>query len=137
MVEHLRGIDTINNLAWGNVSIEYFNYLLMEFSVPACAFSFFWRKIRTHDVHAANFQKLTLESHNKDQIIVRSMIDLAHSLGLAVVAEGVETAESFNLLKQWGTDQIQGDFIARPMDADRLLAWLEYNAQLSRGLGQC
>jgi EAL domain-containing protein (putative c-di-GMP-specific phosphodiesterase class I)/GAF domain-containing protein len=76
-----------------------------------------------------------LESHNKDQIIVRSMIDLAHSLGLAVVAEGVETAESFNLLKQWGADQIQGYFIARPMDADRLSAWLEYNTQLSHGLG--
>lgn len=30
------------------------------------------------------------------------MIDLAHSLGLAVVAQGVETAENFNLLKKWG-----------------------------------
>ena len=45
------------------------------------------------------------------------MIDLADCLGLAVVAEGVETAESFNLLKNWGVDQIQGYFIARPMNA--------------------
>lgn len=75
------------------------------------------------------------ESHNISKIIVRSMIDFAHSLGLAVVTEGVETAESFNLLKKWGTDQIQGYFIARPMDARRLSMGLENNAQLSQSWG--
>jgi EAL domain-containing protein (putative c-di-GMP-specific phosphodiesterase class I) len=60
------------------------------------------------------------------------MIDFAHSPGLAVVNVGVETAENYNLLKKWRTDQIQGYFIARSMDARRLSMGLENNAQLSQ-----
>ena len=52
-----------------------------------------------------------------DQIIVRSIIDLAHNLGLTVVAEGVETKEILDRLNKLGCDIAQGYFISRPVPA--------------------
>ncbi len=62
-----------------------------------------------------------------DRQIVRSTIDLAHNLGLSVVAEGIETAAALALLKGWGCDQAQGYFIGKPIPADQLLARLALN----------
>ncbi len=56
--------------------------------------------------------------------IVRSTIDLGHSLGLAVTAEGVEDKPTRDRLRALGCDVIQGFLIARPMPADALRAWL-------------
>jgi diguanylate cyclase (GGDEF)-like protein len=52
--------------------------------------------------------------------IVRSTVDLAHSLGLRMVAEGVETAETLELLTAMGCDEAQGYFISRPVPADEV-----------------
>ncbi|WP_459741712.1 sensor domain-containing phosphodiesterase [Pseudomonas sp. 3A(2025)] len=59
----------------------------------------------------------------KDRAVVTSIIQLAQTIGYQVVAEGVETAELYELLKEWGCDQIQGYYVARPMAADRLVEW--------------
>jgi diguanylate cyclase (GGDEF)-like protein len=56
--------------------------------------------------------------------IVRSTIDLGHNLGLKVVAEGVESADGLQLLKDLGCDQAQGYFVSRPLFADDLSLWL-------------
>ncbi len=60
-----------------------------------------------------------------DDVIVRSAIDLAHSLGLEVVAEGVEDRTTWRLLEARGCDRVQGYWIARPMPADQLVLWLD------------
>jgi EAL domain-containing protein (putative c-di-GMP-specific phosphodiesterase class I) len=60
-----------------------------------------------------------------DAVIVRSTIDLAHDLGLSVVAEGIEDAETWRTLRALGCDAGQGDYLARPMPAGELLEWLE------------
>jgi EAL domain-containing protein (putative c-di-GMP-specific phosphodiesterase class I)/ActR/RegA family two-component response regulator len=56
-------------------------------------------------------------------VIVRTMVDLAHNLGLTVCAEGVENEDVVRLLEELGCDSLQGFHIARPMDADRLPGW--------------
>lgn len=55
-----------------------------------------------------------------DRIMVRSTIDLAHELGLRVVAEGVEDQATLRLLHSMGCDFAQGYFVGRPMPADAL-----------------
>ena len=55
------------------------------------------------------------------ETIVRSTIDLAHSLGMKVVAEGVETADVCSLLARIGCDLVQGYHFGRPMEPTELL----------------
>ena len=59
-----------------------------------------------------------------DQVIVRSTIGLAHSLGLKVIAEGVEDAAILQALADMGCDEAQGYHIARPLPVERLEDWL-------------
>jgi len=57
--------------------------------------------------------------------IVRSTIELAHTLGLTLVAEGVEDAAALDLLTRAGCDQVQGFFFAPPLPAADLERWLD------------
>jgi diguanylate cyclase (GGDEF)-like protein/PAS domain S-box-containing protein len=59
-----------------------------------------------------------------DAVIVRSIVDLGHNLGLAVVAEGVEDQLTLAALAALGCDQAQGYLISRPVPGDELLRWL-------------
>jgi diguanylate cyclase (GGDEF)-like protein len=65
----------------------------------------------------------TLVSDPKDRAIVLSTIDLAHNLGLVVVAEGVEDAATAQLLRSLGCDQMQGYHVAKPLDAAAFETW--------------
>lgn len=61
---------------------------------------------------------------SKDKaVIVGAIIDLAHRLGLRVVAEGVETSEALRLLVDAGCDAGQGYLFARPLPADEIPGW--------------
>ena len=55
---------------------------------------------------------------------VRSTIDLAHNMGLVVVAEGVEDEATLERLKALGCDMAQGYFLSRPLPADQVVACL-------------
>jgi EAL domain-containing protein (putative c-di-GMP-specific phosphodiesterase class I)/CHASE2 domain-containing sensor protein len=59
----------------------------------------------------------------RDRILVRSTVAMAHELGLAVVAEGVEEEACLELLREMGCDQAQGYGISRPLTADRVAAF--------------
>ncbi len=57
--------------------------------------------------------------------IVRTTVDLAHSLGLTMVAEGVETDAALTELARLGCDVAQGYFISQPLPAEELTGWLQ------------
>jgi diguanylate cyclase (GGDEF)-like protein len=61
---------------------------------------------------------------NEDAEIVRCTVDLAHSLGLLVVAEGVEDDETWERLRDLGCDAVQGWLVAAAMPAEETTAWL-------------
>ncbi|EQM66591.1 EAL domain-containing protein [Pseudomonas solani] len=65
-----------------------------------------------------------LDETSEDAVIVRSTIDMSHSLGLKVVAEGVEHAHSLRLLERWRCDTAQGYLISRPLSASAFEAWI-------------
>ncbi|MDB5075034.1 MAG: diguanylate cyclase, partial [Chloroflexi bacterium] len=61
----------------------------------------------------------------KDAAIVRSVIALAQALGMEVVAEGVEDASTFGLLRDLGCDIAQGYYVSRPQPVSELEQWLQ------------
>lgn len=63
--------------------------------------------------------------NTKANAILMSMITLGRSLGMEVVAEGVETHEQLDTLLTWGADVLQGYLVAKPMPADRFGDWLD------------
>ena len=67
---------------------------------------------------------LSLDNDRDNALIVRSIIDLSHNLGLKVVAEGVETAAARDMLKYFGCDEAQGYFYSRPQPADIITNFL-------------
>ena len=67
---------------------------------------------------------LQLTSSNRDPLIVRSTIDLAHALDMEVTAEGVETQAAMALLGVMGCDMVQGYLISRPISIDAFRQFL-------------
>jgi diguanylate cyclase len=65
-----------------------------------------------------------LVEDESDAAIVRSTIELGRSLGVVVVAEGVETAEVLERLAEYGCDVVQGYLVSRPVPAAQLVTWL-------------
>jgi EAL domain-containing protein (putative c-di-GMP-specific phosphodiesterase class I) len=58
-------------------------------------------------------------------VIVRSTIDLAHNMGLSVVAEGVEDEATVDRLRGLGCDMVQGYLLSRPLAAGDLAVWMK------------
>jgi len=57
-------------------------------------------------------------------LIVKSIIDLAHGLGLTVTGEGIETEDQLRLLRELGCDVAQGYFIAQPLEPQMIGSWI-------------
>jgi diguanylate cyclase len=68
---------------------------------------------------------LSLDDSGKDALLVKSTIDLAHSLGMSVTAEGVETGTALALLRGMGCDTAQGYFIAKALPLASLIERLQ------------
>lgn len=66
-----------------------------------------------------------MSAREEDEIIVRSMIELAHNLGLSVVAEGVEKRAVIERLAELGCDVAQGYYLSRPVPPEELAIWLD------------
>jgi diguanylate cyclase (GGDEF)-like protein len=79
---------------------------------------------------------LNLDRDPDDLNIVRSTIDMAHHMGLRVVAEGVETESVANRLRGLGCDDAQGYLFSRPLLAEDFLAWAQSAQRATEGRAQ-
>jgi predicted signal transduction protein with EAL and GGDEF domain len=93
------------------------------------------KQIRADELKIDKAFVLSIDSSAKDALLVRSTIDLAHSLGLKVTAEGVETEAGLALLSAMGCDVAQGYLIGRPTPLEGLLAVLDQEQTISRRYG--
>jgi len=82
------------------------------------------KQIRADELKIDKAFVMTLEAGGKDALLVKSTVDLAHSLGMKVTAEGVETREALAVLQLMGCDIAQGYHIARPMPLEALKTFL-------------
>jgi diguanylate cyclase (GGDEF)-like protein len=84
--------------------------------------------IRTLPLDQAKIDAMFLHGVGRDersQAIVRSLVELAHELGLEVVAEGVETRLAWDMAARLGCDRGQGFYLGHPLPAHELSEWLE------------
>lgn len=70
-----------------------------------------------------------LENDSSKQTLTKSIIEVAHNLGLKVVAEGIETEEQADILKKWACETGQGYFFSKPLTYTDLKKFLEINLQ--------
>jgi len=109
MLEQLRGMDerlSIDDFGTGYSSLVYL------------------QRLPVVEIKADRSFVMSMCSVPDDAVIVRSIIDLAHNLGVRVVAEGVEDEATMRLLGEYGCDEAQGYHFSRPVPAGDLLHWL-------------
>ena len=82
------------------------------------------KQIKAHELKIDKVFIQNLARTQRDALLVRSTIDLAHSLGLKVTAEGIEDESTFALLAAMGCDAAQGYFVSKPLILNDLLTVL-------------
>ena len=83
------------------------------------------RNIPLHELKIDKSFVMALAGDERNVAIVNTTVDLAHSLNLRVVAEGVEDIETMRHIAAVGCAQAQGYFLSKPIDADKMDAWLQ------------
>ena len=66
-----------------------------------------------------------IPTNEDDNVIAKTIISMAHNLGLQVVAEGVETKEQFEFLKENLCNEIQGYYFSKPVSIEKIEEYLE------------
>ncbi|NPA60616.1 MAG: sensor domain-containing phosphodiesterase [Epsilonproteobacteria bacterium] len=90
------------------------NILLDDFGTGYTSFSYI-KKIPANIIKIDRSLVINILTSKTDQGITKSIIDLAHSIGMKVVVEGVEDEHMFNMLRDIGADYIQGYYISKPV----------------------
>jgi diguanylate cyclase (GGDEF)-like protein len=82
------------------------------------------RRLAVNEVKIDRSFVIDMAKDKDDAVIVRSIIDMAHNLGLQVVAEGVETKDVLDILEDHECDMAQGYYLGRPMPTEQVTAIL-------------
>lgn len=106
---------SIDDFGTGNATIDYLRYL------PAA-------EVKIDKVFIRD-----METNADDYLLVQSIIEMAHSLGRQVVAEGVETLEAMRLLRELHCDQVQGYYTGRPVPFRDFVKHLSSSSAQSSG----
>jgi EAL domain-containing protein (putative c-di-GMP-specific phosphodiesterase class I) len=83
------------------------------------------RRLPLHGIKIDRSFVRAMTSDHDDAVIVRSTIELAHNLGLKVIAEGVSTADIYDELVRLGCDAAQGFYLGAALPAREIALWLE------------
>ena len=84
------------------------------------------RQVRPYQRYAWPLDpRFAAQEDASDALIVRSTIELAHKLGLSVVASGVEDEITLAKLRELGCDSVEGFLLARPMPPEEIAAWIK------------
>jgi EAL domain-containing protein (putative c-di-GMP-specific phosphodiesterase class I) len=82
------------------------------------------KRLDAHELKIDKSFVMGMSHNSNDAVIVRSTIELGHNLGLRMVAEGVEDAQTWRLLRALGCDVVQGYHLSRPLPPQQITAWL-------------
>jgi EAL domain-containing protein (putative c-di-GMP-specific phosphodiesterase class I)/GGDEF domain-containing protein len=88
------------------------------------------KQLAAHELKIDKLFVQNITNSQRDALLVRSTIDLAHGLGMEVTAEGVETPAAFALLASMRCDLAQGYLVSRPATVDELVALLSDERRL-------
>lgn len=122
MVDPLHAIETLRHLS--DMGIRF---SIDDFGTGYSSLGYL-KKLPVHQIKIDKSFVKDMATNEDDTVIVRSTIELAHSLGLKVVAEGVEDQETWEKLAVLGCDAAQGYHIARPVPPSELNLWLSETA---------
>lgn len=111
-----RMMDTLRRLKTTGIRLS-----IDDFGVGYSSLSYL-KKLSVDEIKIDRSFIVSMDSD--DLIIVRSAINLAHNLGLKVVAEGIESQAVLDQLAGLGCDEGQGDYISPPLPSDELPLWL-------------
>ena len=118
MTDPEKCLDALNRLAHIGVRLA-----IDDFGTGYSSLAYL-EQLPIHEVKIDKTFVHRLEREASDSKVIRATIALAHDLGLAVVAEGIESDEAWSRLVAMNCEQIQGYALARPMPYDELSAWL-------------
>jgi hypothetical protein len=118
MREEGRALDTLARLSEIGVSLS-----LDDFGTGYSSLAHL-KRLPVHELKIDRSFVLDMLTDRDDAVIVRSMVELGRSLGLRVVAEGVETPEHLEQLRYFGCHVAQGYVFSAALPASRLAGWL-------------
>ncbi len=118
MADPIRGEEAVAALRWLGVGVAIDDYGTGYSSLS------YLRQLSVDELKLDRSFLTAVDTDPSAAAIVRSTSDLAHSLGLRMVAEGVETAAAFDTLARLGVDVAQGYWLSRPVPAEQLTPWL-------------
>jgi diguanylate cyclase (GGDEF)-like protein len=90
------------------------------------------KRLPAHELKIDQTFVRALRPGSEDELVVRSAIDLAHNLGLSVVAEGVEDVATLVALRGLACDYAQGFVLSRPVPVDQVMAACDRSRQLAQ-----
>ena len=117
MTDTARALTTVHALRELGVTLSIDDYGTGYSSLA------YLQKLAVHRLKIDRSFVAGMETSQHDRLIVKSTVDLAHQLGLEVIAEGIETRGQYALLQTMGCDVGQGYLIARPMPEEQLMRW--------------
>ena len=119
MTEPLRAIDNIRKLDNMGVQVS-----IDDFGTGYSSMAYL-QKLLVAKIKIDKSFVIDMDTSEKDDVIVRSTIELAHNLGLKAIAEGVESIEVWDKLKAMGCDSAQGYYMSKPLTSEKFAEWMQ------------